>query len=239
MAFYKIKSQTEIKDIDTEKGIVTGYASIFNIIDSDEDMVIPGAFKKTLKERGVKSKIPRIKHLWQHMPWEPIAVPTILLEDDKGLYFESRFGNDTFSQDKLQQHVDKIITELSIGYNTIKVEKVMEGERVKYWKLLELRLWEYSSVTWGSNHFTHIINAKGSKENKLKALNDRMDRLTKALADGKYSDETMMQFQIDLKQIQELYNSLIIKEPIITPGTGEPDKEKAIKEFYRNQIKFT
>ncbi len=236
MAFYKIKSQSEIKDIDTETGIVTGYASISNVIDSDEEMVVNGAFKKTLKERGVKSKNPRIKHLWQHSTWEPIAIPTVLEEDDKGLFFKSKFGSDTFSQDKLKQHIDGIITEMSIGYNVIKAEKVKDGERVKFWKLLELRLWEYSSVTWGANSLTHIVDAKGSQEDRIESLNNRMDKLVKALSNGTYSDNTMEQFQIELKQIQELYNSLITKEPkITTPKAGEPDKE-AIKKYYLNQL---
>jgi len=221
--FYQIKAQTEIKDIDTEKGTVAGYASIFNVIDSDRDMVMKGAFKKTLKERGVDAKIPRIKHLWQHDSWTPIAIPTTLQEDEKGLFFVSKFGTDQPSQDKLQQHIDGIITELSIGFNTIKTEKVIEGDQILYWKISEVKLWEYSSVTWGANHLTHIVSAKGNKMEQIDMLNARMDKLVKALSNGTYSDETMEQFQVDLKQIQTLYNSLIKEEPTkITPKIDEP-----------------
>ena len=142
------KSNFEIKGADVKKGIVEGYASVFGNIDSDRDMILQGAFSKTISERGPGSAKPRIKHLWQHNSWEPIAVPIELREDDKGLYFVSQFGKDQFSQDKLQQHIDGIITEMSIGYNTIKSEDINDEDgKFQYRKLSEIKLWEYSSVT--------------------------------------------------------------------------------------------
>jgi hypothetical protein len=36
-----------VKDVDTVKGIITGYFSTFNIKDSDGDIVMPGAYRKT------------------------------------------------------------------------------------------------------------------------------------------------------------------------------------------------
>jgi len=110
MGNFLVKSNFELKDADEKKGIVTGYASIFNNLDSDNEIVMPGAFAKTLVECGPGSAKPRIKHLWQHDSWQPIAIPKELKEEEKGLYFESMFGKDSFSRDKLQQHIDKIIT---------------------------------------------------------------------------------------------------------------------------------
>lgn len=225
---YRVKSYSGIKAVNKELSTVEAYVSIFNNIDSDEEMIMPGAFTKTISDRGPGSSQPRIKHLWQHSRWEPIGIPLSMREDATGLLVESKFGTDSFSQDKLQQHIDLIITEFSIGFNVIKSEEVMDQEgKFEFRKLTELKLWEYSSVTWGANSLTHITEIKGeSKEDQLKRLNDRMDRLFKALRDVKYTDESKEVFEIEYLQIQETINSLL-KEP--GQPTPEPLKDTPIK----------
>lgn len=222
---FQVKSSFEIKDVDEKKGIVTGYASIFNNIDSDSDMVMPGAFAKTLEERGPAARKARIKHLWQHDSWNPIAIPQMLEEDKKGLYFESVFGKDQFSQDKLQQHIDGIITELSIGYNVIRQEDVMENEKVTHRKLLELKLWEYSSVTWGANSLTEVISAKGEVKDVIANLDKRLDSLNRGLKNGKYTDESCEQFENEIEKIKAIIKSLNIEtapEPASTRDVVAP-----------------
>jgi HK97 family phage prohead protease len=227
---FSVKSNFEIKGADEKKGIVEGYASIFGNIDSDKDMIMPGAFSKTITERGPGSAKPRIKHLWQHNSWDPIGIPIELREDDKGLYFITQFGKDQFSQDKLQQHIDGIITELSIGYNTIKYEDVdeetsMQGPVIKYRKLTELKLWEYSSVTWGANSLTEVISAKGQDIDMLSELNKRIEALGKALKNGKYTDESCEQFEAEINKIQEIIKSLKEPEPV---NTTQDDQEPTV-----------
>ena len=48
----------------TGDGNVEGYASLFGEIDQARDMVMPGAFTKTLAQRGLR----RIPMLFQHDP---------------------------------------------------------------------------------------------------------------------------------------------------------------------------
>jgi HK97 family phage prohead protease len=221
---FQVKSNFELKDVGEKTGIVTGYAAIFGNIDSDDDMIMPGAFEKTIQERGPESAKPRIKHLWQHNSWEPIGIPIILKEDDKGLYFETKFGKDQYSQDKLQQHIDGIITELSIGYNTIKSENITDAnDNFQYRKLIDVKLWEYSSVTWGANSLTEIISAKGETKEILANLNKRLESLNKGLKNGKYTDESYEQFEAEILKIQTIIKSLKITEPeISTPEIKEP-----------------
>lgn len=212
---FSVKSNFEIKGADEKKGVVEGYASIFGNIDSDKDMIMQGAFAKTITERGPESAKSRIKHLWQHNSWDPIGIPIELREDDKGLYFITQFGKDQFSQDKLQQHIDGIITELSIGYNTIKSEDIADQDgNFEYRKLTELKLWEYSSVTWGANSLTEVISAKGQDIDMLSELNKRIEALGKALKNGKYTDETCEQFEAEINKIQEIIKSLGEHEPV-------------------------
>jgi len=51
-------------------GTVEGYASLFGELDAARDMVMPGAFTRTLKSRGLR----RIPMLFQHDPAEPVGV---------------------------------------------------------------------------------------------------------------------------------------------------------------------
>jgi HK97 family phage prohead protease len=67
-------------------GTVEGYASLFGEIDQARDMVMPGAFTQTLKQRGLR-KIPM---LFQHDPSEPVGVWLELVEDFRGLRARGR-----------------------------------------------------------------------------------------------------------------------------------------------------
>ena len=51
-------------------GTVEGYASLFGVVDQARDMVMPGAFRETLKARGPR----RIPMLFQHDPSEPVGI---------------------------------------------------------------------------------------------------------------------------------------------------------------------
>ena len=215
---FQIKSNYELKDVDEKTGIVTGYASIFGNEDSDREIVMPGAFTKTIQERGPGSAKPRIKHLWQHDSWAPIGIPMKLQEDSKGLYFETKFGKDSFSQDKLQQHIDGIITELSIGYKVVNSEnRIDSNNNFVNRMLIELKLWEYSSVTWGSNSLTEIISAKGEIKDIMADLTRRLEALNRGLKNGKYTDETCEQFEAEICKIASIIQSLELKEPGISP----------------------
>jgi uncharacterized protein len=64
-----------------EQGIFEGYASLFNIVDLGGDIVMPGAFARTLKSVGASG----VKMLWQHDGKQPIGAWTSLIEDGRGL----------------------------------------------------------------------------------------------------------------------------------------------------------
>ena len=67
----------EMKNLDYEGRTLEGHASVFNVVDQGKDRVWPGAFHKTLNERGDK-----VKFLWQHDSREPIGKLQDIHEDD-------------------------------------------------------------------------------------------------------------------------------------------------------------
>ena len=67
-------------------GRFAGYASVFHKVDEGGDIVLPGAFRKSLGLRGKH----RIKMLFQHDPKDPVGTWDTIREDDFGLYVEGR-----------------------------------------------------------------------------------------------------------------------------------------------------
>lgn len=219
---YKNVNDGAIKDVDTVKGIVTGYFSIFGNKDSDGDIVIPGAYKKTLKENGPESARPRILHLYMHNAEKPLAKPTVLKEDKTGLYFESQISQTQLGKDVIQLYQDRVLTEHSIGYNIVKREV---DEKTETQKLIELKLWEGSTVSWGANMDALVSTVKGEgmpDKTTWDKLLSMMDALDTALQ-GNYSDDTARQLEIKFKQLQQLIITLARKaEPESSTRTEEP-----------------
>lgn len=126
MRDYKIKSDGSVQDVDVKKRIVTGYASKFGNIDLHNDMIVPGAFKKTLKERGVDGNN-SIWFLHNHKTENPLGKPRVLKEDSFGLYFEAPIVDTTIGSDVLKLYEEGLINEHSIGFSTIKENKVTKS----------------------------------------------------------------------------------------------------------------
>jgi uncharacterized protein len=94
-------------------GAIEGYASLFGEIDQARDMVMPGAFTQTLKQRGLR-KIPM---LFQHDPGEPVGVWLEIAEDFRGLKARGRLIPDVARARELLSLLKAgAIDGLSIGY---------------------------------------------------------------------------------------------------------------------------
>ena len=68
----------------TGDGTFSGYASVFGEVDLGKDAIEPGAFRKSLAERGAAG----VRMLFQHDPGEPIGAWKTIREDARGLYVE-------------------------------------------------------------------------------------------------------------------------------------------------------
>lgn len=188
-------SSLAFKDVDVKEGVVSGYfASFDQEPDTDGDIIVPGAFSKTVRERGPQGK-GTIRHLMDHDLKKSVAKIQELYEDAKGLAYVSKAGRHTNGRDFLLMVEDELITEHSFGFKTIKQNKGDGG-----WNYLrEVSMWEGSSMqSWGANPNTPITGVKS-----LQDILDHYDRLYKALKNGTYSDETMLQLQERHNQISE------------------------------------
>ncbi|TMI99413.1 MAG: HK97 family phage prohead protease [Alphaproteobacteria bacterium] len=123
-------------------GTVEGYASLFGELDAARDMVMPGAFARTLKLRGVR----RVPMLFQHDPAEPVGVWLELTEDFRGLRARGKLIPEVARARELFALVRSgAVDGLSIGFRTVK-GRVDPASRVR--KIIDLDLWEISIVTF-------------------------------------------------------------------------------------------
>src|SRR6185369_1292866 len=123
-------------------GTVEGYASLFGEIDAARDMVMPGAFSRTLKVRGVR----RVPMLFQHDPAEPVGVWLELTEDVRGLRARGKLIPEVARARELFALVRSgAVDGLSIGFRTVK-GRIDPATRVR--KIIDLDLWEISIVTF-------------------------------------------------------------------------------------------
>lgn len=201
MLQFKTLSKAAVKDVDTTGRVVTGYFAAFGNVDSDKDVILPGAFDRTIRERGPGGKN-RIMHLWQHDPWRPIGKPSVLQEDDHGLYFETYLPDTTLGNDTLKLYEAGIINEHSIGFQIVQANQATrDGQEIT--EITEVRLWEGSSVTWGANPDTPAMGIKSLFKDEA-TVQSEIDRIQKFLRKADVSDETFYLLEYKLEQLKLL-----------------------------------
>lgn len=182
-----------IADVDMKSRTVTGYFSRFGNVDSDGDMLMPGAFTKSLNERGSKGLIPHILDHDIHVTLKQLSKPKLYEKTDGG-FFESTISDTTNGIDTLKLYRDGVINQHSFGFRTIHKESKSNHTEIK-----EVMLYEISTVTLGANSDTPFTGFKSMTKTELK---NRYEVLTKAFNDGDYTDDTFKILEAQLKQIE-------------------------------------
>ena len=203
----------DLKELDESKGIVTAYANVYNVKDSDGDISAFGSFEKTVKEN-----FKRIRVLKDHNPTLMIGVPLeINTKDTYGLLTTTQFnmkkdlGRDMFTDVKLM-HDSSLNAELSIGY------KVISRDSKNKSIITEYKLGEYSFLSsWAANELAVVQGIKSVKSHYgIMELIEKSYNLD-------YSDNR-------LRQIENLLKSLT-NEPSETDTSNEPIILETLKSF--------
>ena len=232
----------EIKDLDTVGRRVKVALSKFGNIDSDNDAITFGAFKKSILERGPESPTNRkIKFLRYHDFEHEIGKWVSLEETPDFLIGVGDLGRSTKGDDAFLDYQDGIITEHSIGFLLDPEKTFLRDDGIR--ELREVVLMEGSAVTFGSNSETPVFNVSKDQYGKeyLEQLNTKMDSLIGALKNGKGTDERLYNIEMNLRVIQSKYNALISFEPSVDTKENEPQaveepKIDELKQFYLNLL---
>lgn len=215
----------EIKNVDGKKGIVSGYFAAFDNVDSEGDVIKSGAFARTIQGMGPSSPKPRIKHLINHNPEQPLGMLLSLKEDSKGLAYESKIGTHSLGRDFLLMAESGLITEHSIGYKTMKFNQVTPWDEYKDGdvarELTELKLYEGSSLTaWGANPETPLTGIKSAFE--------KANKIDKFCRNSKATDQTIEQLLEYNKQLLESIKDLQTTQDSPDPASDSPIEESEI-----------
>lgn len=155
---FDFKEADDAKDL----GRFAGYASTFGNMDQGFDIVDKGAFSVTIKQN--KGRFPILAdHAWDaHIGYNESAK-----EDRTGLLVQGAInlkvqkGIEKFSLAKQALELGTPMG-LSIGYSTIQSTQDHDQPNVRH--LTELKLWEYSFVTFPMNVEAMVTTAKSLGE---------------------------------------------------------------------------
>lgn len=149
----KINQKLIIKSM-SEGFAISGYASVYDIADQHNDIIVKGAFAD-LENKNVKL-------LWQHNHEKPLGVIQNIFEDDYGLKVEAVINN------KIEGGIEAIelikqgaVNALSVGFNIVSSHFNDIGQRV----ITEANLIEISIVTFPANTEAQINFIQSENKN--------------------------------------------------------------------------
>ena len=158
----KLNKSIEFKTIDDEKGSVEAVFSVYNNLDSDGDVVIPGAIKSGFKD----NQVPMVfAHKWD----QPIGKGVIETDDDKAVFKGSFFmgteaGKEAYNLAKEMGDLQ----EWSFGFriNDYEVAPFTKdgSDEVDARYLKDLEVFEVSPVLVGANRETYTLAIKSGEE---------------------------------------------------------------------------
>ena len=178
---------------DGEPGQISGYASVFGVMDSHGTIFDKGAFKKTIKDRG--GEVPMV---WMHESWTPIGLAR-LEEDDRGLKFVGQLDLDVQRGAEVYSGIKKgYIKEMSHSFKEVKskADKTETGEVLHY---KEVKLFEISPVTtnFASNSEAMITGVRTKEEptmvipDEIRTQLDRLEALLNEPLNGTRKTEPL------------------------------------------------
>lgn len=157
MSIDRLAVTWDVKSLDADgAGTFEGYGSVFNIKDSYADVVMPGAFTRTLSEAQAKSRMPAM--LWQHDYTQPIGKWLSMAQDEVGLKVKGQIATSTRAgRDAYELMKMGALDGLSIGYRT---RRGQWDEVEKHRKLIDVDLLEVSPVVFPANDASRVSAVK-------------------------------------------------------------------------------
>jgi HK97 family phage prohead protease len=139
-----------------DRGYFCGYASVFNHMDDQKDVVRAGAFKCSLEKWERQGQWPKM--LWQHNQKEPIGRWLFMEEDARGLYVEGQLLLEVQKASEAYALMRAgAVDGLSIGFRVVKANRESKSN-VRY--ISEVELLEVSVVTFAANQEARITRVK-------------------------------------------------------------------------------
>lgn len=198
----------ELKEtaIDMSARTIEGYAATWDL-DQANDIINKGAFTKTISE-GFPAG--RVKMLWQHD--QPLGMPSEMFEDDRGLYVKGKISRTQLGDEALELMRDRVVDRMSIGFSIPQNKSGFNEEGIRI--ISEVKLFEFSPVTFPANEAAHILAVKSLHEQliiaKSKGINPAdVKEFSRMLCELKTLVDIKEPLQDTLKKDKPLYEDTL------------------------------
>ena len=131
-----------------------GHGSIFGNVDLGGDIVVPGAFARTMADHKAEGTMPLM--FWMHQADQVPGVWLEMGEDKDGLHVVGELLDTSLGRDMMTLLDRKAVRGLSIGYSPVEVGWGREGERL----LKQVALHEVSIVSMAMNPLARVESLK-------------------------------------------------------------------------------
>lgn len=238
MRKYETKSMVgAITDIDPEGRKVKAVWARMGNLDRDSDIIVPGAFSKTISERGPKgsNEIWTLANHDSYMGFKSaLGKPSEIYEEGDALVTITDIVDTDFGNDMLKLYMAKCINEHSIGFSLIKSDYQDADQKVRLLK--ELSLWEGGPQLWGANPDTPTLGITKSwlqEAGNKDSIIEHLSNLTSAVRNGDFTNKTFSLLEIQIKQLQREILE-IATQPVVE--TVEPVQDETLLKAFDKSI---
>ncbi len=135
---------------------IMGYASIYNVADTNNDIMAKTVFDKNISKKLIPPTQSHVKMLYQHKVDCPVGCWNEFKSDDKGLFVKGFLLLDAPMANEIYELLKGgALNGLSVGFKCLRAAKNAQGIRT----ILEAQLWEISIVTFpmaSGARITHV-----------------------------------------------------------------------------------
>ena len=232
MADRKEYRNKDILNFDEETGTVEAVFSVFNEIDSDNDVVLPKSIRSGYGDKGVAM-------VWGH-DWKNIIGKGKIIQDDNKALFKGSFNMNTLAGKEAYETVKAMgdLQQWSFGFEVLDSEVGMfskdggEEKEVRYLK--DLKVWEVSPVMVGANQNTHTVAVKNAEQemetndkeikNEIKSTDIEVEEINRDNIGLKFTDEVdnlLIKMTAMLKRAKELTALRLGKDKTLSAESTE------------------
>lgn len=169
---------------DSDPGEISGYASVFNVVDAQGDIVRPGAFAKSCRERVAAGKVAlMIRHFANGGDVaESIGTIAEAKEDDKGLWIKCNlFPTQVAQETREKVKASPGLFGLSIGYKIVRSADIRDADgNITGKELNEVALYEVTLTMMPANEET-TGTASAKNVSEINELRERLAAVEAAI----------------------------------------------------------
>ena len=225
-----------ITTTDEVEGKVEAVFSVFNEIDSDNDVVLPNSIKSGYGDRGVAM-------VWAH-DWKDVIGRGQIVQDDNKAVFKGQFIMDTERGRDAYNTVKAMgdLQQWSFGYEVLESEngtfqKDSQDVEVRYLK--DVKVWEVSPVLVGANQNTETVSVKEHTDNNEETTEKEEKETPKENTGKRFNtevDELLIKLSAVLKRAKALTALRLSKEKTLSDKSTEvlSELQDSLQEVYQD-----